>query len=126
MDLSSFATLQINSCTRSVEIFSVCVCVCICVSVFVFVCVSKYKCVLKGLKEELKFVIFFSKNLNVNEIDAILKTHKYKQYKKNSFVSELDTYVIYKRVLGKKTWITNLVIVYHNCVTSVSQMKLKT
>ena len=38
----------------------------------------------------------------------------------------IDTYVIYDRVLGKKTWIANLVIVYHNCVASVSQMKLKT
>ena len=36
------------------------------------------------LKEALKFVIFSVKNLNVNEIDAILKTYKYKQYKKNS------------------------------------------
>ena len=38
----------------------------------------------------------------------------------------IDTYVIYERVLGKKTWIANLVIVYRNCVASVSQMKLET
>ena len=29
MDLSSFATLQINLCTRSVEILCVCICMCI-------------------------------------------------------------------------------------------------
>ena len=31
------------------------------------------------------------------------------------------TGVIYKRVLGRKTWIANLVIVYHNCVTNETQ-----
>ena len=29
MDLSSFAIFQINFCTRSVQIFSVCLCVCV-------------------------------------------------------------------------------------------------
>ena len=57
-------------------VWCVCVCLCICV------CLSASVCV-KVLKEELKFVIFFSKKLNVNEIYAISKTHKYKQYKKN-------------------------------------------
>ena len=63
---------------------SLCVCVCICVSVFLFVCVLSLCVCVKVLKEELKFVIFSVKILNVNEIDTILQTHKYKQYKKNS------------------------------------------
>ena len=52
MDLSSFAILQINLCTRSVEILCVCICMCV-----------------KVLKGELKFVIF-------NEIATILKTQQ--------------------------------------------------
>ena len=51
-----------------------CVCVCVCVCVLVCVCV-------KVLKEELTLSV---KNLNAYEIDTILKTYKYKQYKKNS------------------------------------------
>ena len=54
----------------------VCVCVCVYLCVYLFICV----CV-KVLKEELKFSV---KNLNGYEIDTILKTHKYMQYKKNS------------------------------------------
>ena len=50
MDLSSFVILQINFCTRNVEILSVClyvyvslcVYVCVCVCVCVLLCVLKY------------------------------------------------------------------------------------
>ena len=49
MDLSSFVILQINFCTRNVEILCVCV---------------------KVLKEELRFVDFSHK---INEIATILK-----------------------------------------------------
>ena len=49
--------------------------VCVCVYVCLSVCVCEVR-------------HFCSKNLNVNEIDTILKTHKYKQSKKNSLYCE--------------------------------------
>ena len=56
--------LQINFCTRSVEILSVCVCACVYLSVYLCVCLSLclfvgMLCVcVKVLKEELKFVFY--------------------------------------------------------------------
>ena len=121
MALSSFAISQINFCTRSVEILCVFVC-----NVSETVCVSLYECECvfmcvcgqsnNGRDENCNFS---SKKLKINEINTILKTHKYKQHKE-FIVMCISKHIVH--VEKVKMWIFskiyNLKNIVHNYIIS--------
>ena len=70
-----------------------CLCVCVYLCVCLFICVCLSLCVCQSIKGRAEICHFYSKNLNVKEIDTISKTHKYKQCKKNSLYCESQSTV---------------------------------